>query len=392
MLFHFGWLPENIARCVTLIFFSVLTLVESKRCVEIPELNLPTTELQNEKFLLPKLKWGPTNQVLGMLEAIQFAQSSNRTLIIPPMFRHFTEHSNHSSMIDMNVRMDVEAIARQWPAIHPASISDICSNGIEKIINFETKIHYGQYSEEFMARFNISTDTPVRTLSFKKTKFIATDYEDSEQCVVLLRPYRNVPITTVFEKDVYDIPKYIKEMVSTIFTKNIDLAIHYRFDHGDWSNRCLPSHPKSGSDMCKLMTKMNHKKMATFLDSLKLEFSPTSEKFTVFIATPRSNEGFINKTKNHLRAMNSTINLVSTSDLRDKLAIINDGCQDFEIYKHEIMSLADQFICSSARDFLRWGGSSWSERASMIRNVSGKSKDMVFQEKMLKFFSKVSVL
>jgi len=39
---------------------------------------------------MPVLIWGPMNQVEGLRETIALAIRLNRTVVIPPMYRHFT--------------------------------------------------------------------------------------------------------------------------------------------------------------------------------------------------------------------------------------------------------------------------------------------------------------
>merc|ERR1711937_126291 len=110
-----------------------------------------------------------------------------------------------------------------------------------------------------MSRYNISTETAARTADLKTSTDISK-YKDYERCVILLRPYRNVPLNIWdFENDVYDIPNYIQEVMSEINDKDIDVAIHYRYNENDWANRCKPNHSKSDSTECQVMKKIDHK-------------------------------------------------------------------------------------------------------------------------------------
>ena len=75
----YGIIFENITKCFRIEKFDRFDQITPEHVTD------------SEKFILPHLKWGPTNQVFGMFESMQFALDTNRTLVIPPIFRHSTD-------------------------------------------------------------------------------------------------------------------------------------------------------------------------------------------------------------------------------------------------------------------------------------------------------------
>ena len=53
----------------------------------VPE-GAPLLKLNSERFLIPVLPFGPNNQIRGLRESMYIAIALNRTLIMPPFFKH----------------------------------------------------------------------------------------------------------------------------------------------------------------------------------------------------------------------------------------------------------------------------------------------------------------
>ena len=56
----------------------------------------PIYKTRPNKYLIPTLTWGPNNQLRGFREAVIMAIQLNRTLCIPPFYKHHTDKSNAS--------------------------------------------------------------------------------------------------------------------------------------------------------------------------------------------------------------------------------------------------------------------------------------------------------
>jgi hypothetical protein len=70
----------------------------------------PKYQLDPNRFLIPALIWGPMNQVEGLRESIAIAISLNRTLVLPPMYRHFTDPDGPNEVVDSKIRVDIPSI------------------------------------------------------------------------------------------------------------------------------------------------------------------------------------------------------------------------------------------------------------------------------------------
>ena len=90
---------------------------DENKCVGPEEIDwnskiTPIYNLNPNKFLIPALIWGPMNQVEGLRESIAIAISLNRTLVLPPMFRHFTDPDAPNGDVDADVRVDIPSIRK----------------------------------------------------------------------------------------------------------------------------------------------------------------------------------------------------------------------------------------------------------------------------------------
>merc|ERR1712110_952940 len=56
-----------------------------------------------DRFLLPILSWGPNNQITGLAESMMLARHLNRTLVVPPFYRHHFAAERLSGGDDMIV-------------------------------------------------------------------------------------------------------------------------------------------------------------------------------------------------------------------------------------------------------------------------------------------------
>lgn len=68
----------------------------------------PYFRLRNNRFILPWLYNGPTNQLFGLRQAAYIAITLNRTLVLPIFFKHFTDVNETKSVkvqVDPAVRL-----------------------------------------------------------------------------------------------------------------------------------------------------------------------------------------------------------------------------------------------------------------------------------------------
>lgn len=88
------------------------------------------------KFLVPALLWGPSNQINGLKESIALALKLNRTLILPKFYRHYLDpfcQNSWTDAIDPSLRINVGKLRQLLPIIYVSEIASVCPNGPEAI-------------------------------------------------------------------------------------------------------------------------------------------------------------------------------------------------------------------------------------------------------------------
>ena len=103
---------------------------ESKTQIE------PIYATRPNKLLLPVLNWGPNNQLRGFRESAILAIQLNRTLCIPPFFRHHSVSSKDDLVeaIEPDYRINVEKVKHL--------ISTCNEDDIGKLKNKSLPIYY----------------------------------------------------------------------------------------------------------------------------------------------------------------------------------------------------------------------------------------------------------
>ena len=74
----------------------------------LPELNLDPT-----KYITGSYIWGPNNQSRGLRELVLMAVKMNRTIALPPFFKHWgtdTTVEKKSTPVNAETRLDVDTL------------------------------------------------------------------------------------------------------------------------------------------------------------------------------------------------------------------------------------------------------------------------------------------
>ena len=112
---------------------------DAKKCFETFDYsNLnpnPTHRLRADRFLVPILIWGPNNQIRGFAETVFLAIKLNRTLLIPPFFRHTNDVNNeHASLLNPELVIDIQELSK-FVSIAPYSRAhETCHGKIGSIL------------------------------------------------------------------------------------------------------------------------------------------------------------------------------------------------------------------------------------------------------------------
>ena len=73
---------------------------------------IPLYKTSTTRYIMPVLIWGPMNQVEGLRETIALAIRLNRTIVIPPMYRHFTDPNGPNGIVDPEIRIDIPSVRK----------------------------------------------------------------------------------------------------------------------------------------------------------------------------------------------------------------------------------------------------------------------------------------
>lgn len=281
-----------------------------------------------DKYLIPIVKWGPNNQILGFYEAMDLARQLNRTLVFTPMFKHATDKTNKQTSISYDVRLNVDGISSFVSSVSWQEAHVKCHDGlidtvylpqwmppggppVERVKEFEDCTNFNIFNQTMLVhpkthhvqfRNGVTTYPNNKLLYDLKTKLgvvgaddqvrknITFVYDTPEKCAILAMPYKLLkpfkPNVIAKRFKAYDLPKYIEDMVwefeQTIVDEMdverddleyvFDVTMHWRYNKGDWSNRCMSTARGGGAtaeqtasrqEQCKLLKDIN----ATFVAS-----------------------------------------------------------------------------------------------------------------------------
>lgn len=155
-----------------------------------PEYNLDRT-----RFLVPILIWGPNNQIRGFMETIFLAIKMNRTLLVPPFFRHSSESDadqiEHAALLPPEMVIDIESVARLVPVASYASASRFCDGKIDAVLlsrdcntgpQFDRLKEFENYSElRFLKEYE--------SIDFIKRNVVSNDLHVSDFFTAQVRPH-----------------------------------------------------------------------------------------------------------------------------------------------------------------------------------------------------------
>lgn len=92
----------------------------------------PMINLNKNKFITPVLPYGPNNQLRGFRETVWLAIRLNRTLVIPPFFKHdrtdAAQTTGKGSIIPPEHRFSINALRQLIPVIAPTDMGIYCDN------------------------------------------------------------------------------------------------------------------------------------------------------------------------------------------------------------------------------------------------------------------------
>jgi len=369
-------------------------------CPSIEKLSIKKSQSSNsrQKFLLPILKWGPNNQIRGFYESLRLAIDTNRTLVIPPMFRHLYDTLSEKN-VPAYIRLNLEAINHYHSTVSLEDYKLACGNRFTTaiIINGNEEHYEDIYNRDFneesgiFFKFSGYTDSDYEIIETVQRNFKTVDQAYSnlvsnikrseKNCMIIAKPYRTLAFVNEnnFPLQVSDLPAYAYAMADTFLKSlgvpGIDYAIHWRFDPEDWSNRCNDDHNIDGRNNleCEYFSKLQDENFPRdFFTRLLLSEHVNSQGFrqhrrwVIFIATPDRNKNFIESLKKYADQKLKGIQIYSTFDSVQFFNENYKNCDLYQRWKGEVMSFIDQAIVMRCTRFLMWSKSSWSGRIRQL--------------------------
>jgi len=420
--------------------------VETAHCVAPAQIDWtektePKYKLDPEKYLIPALIWGPMNQVEGLRESIAIAIHLNRTLVLPPMYRHFTDPDGPNGVVDSKIRVDIPSIRElvsviAYDALEPDIIPDsvlyartigfsngqsgdilVASNSrLGRLNKFESATGYKvlnqhpnkpRKTEDFFGvsvtpkNASFDNDLRLQASSSEWSQIFGTDAKYS----VLIFPYLTAKIETTHElgRDIMSHtlrPKFIHNMVDSFFQKeNLPktiVTIHYRFDEEDWERSCRRrrdtdlAHSARGDNRAKICNLLAHSSsdgLASSIASFLVELFSTNQigdEVAFYIATPPQQQQVIKDTTVKTIEMvkqqlghEIPVSGKSTADSMEYIGENYEGCDFVHENMHELSSLFEQEVCTRGQVFIFAPSSSWSGAVRRERHIGTEHRTQI---------------
>ena len=254
------------------------------KTISVEDSIIPLFKLNADKFIIPILTNGPSNQLGGLKETIALAIRFNRTLVMPDLYYHFTDPHGHKSVLDPSMRISITHLRKLLPVISSSELCRICPNGSEAIwparkINMENLNHLGRYIHYFehFQGMNITDHSNGNVMTklsngFEKMTFrgkiyptvITSDWSDNEwdraygeseeKCAVRLFAFNSMKFrkkskdskhhmdSSHIEKLILQhikMPEYVDRLTKYLFNSvevkiDYSISLHWRYNLGDW--------------------------------------------------------------------------------------------------------------------------------------------------------------
>lgn len=356
------------------------------------------------KFLLPIVKWGPNNQLIGFFESVQLASFLDRKIVAPFWNKH---QSDSQSKLDKSNSVPSQLRINGMYIPNLVSMEDyktFCGNSADSVfiptdifdsnlghkvkewevntgisilaadgLNFKPEISQFPSLEDIRSG---NTNSTQKQKCGDTSCLVKYDWEkifakaEHKRCVVFVMPFRsisNVPhYKRVTKSEVFDFSPIIRELhyeFTSIYT-DIKLGVHWRFNQNDWSKRCNSPDNSQNSEMpieCSLINKLNSTKLVKNLMAY-------ANAGTVYIAAPNSEWDKMSELAILARKY-FNFRIIYGEMLEEVLVSEYRECEWFGDWKGEVLSLVEQAIMRVSDEFIYWPSSSWSGRVRDLRKM-----------------------
>ena len=406
---------------------------------------------KSDRILLPILKWGPTNQVLGFYESKKVAEYLNAKLVYPPFYlaktdKNFAKEKQWLSpkelivpaKLRINVKDFEENHSNQSSRLESRESSLVNLNDFKKhctdnkniaiLLTDPNPYYHWQRIKLFEKAAHVKlikkVDTTKKDLVFdKKLKFYPSltffknlykkDQESGQnkifknindqtwikqnwrkywsaaakerKCLILFTPYHSIGRSENDDRDILMDAEFSQpiQAIQQVFQETfgrVDIGLHWRYsfhDKKDWAKRCTgafvrATHREKPPE-CEYVKNLDYGKLAKNLidrvqsgdtnDSTNDSTSESSKPKYIYLASPPNENDTMSEIINHAKTITNKINFLYIFNLTKIIDTHFNSCKWLSSYREEIISLSEQAILSSSREFIYFSiDSSWGRR------------------------------
>jgi len=392
----------------------------------------PKYQTRKDKFLIPLIAWGPNNQLRGFREAAILAVKLNRTLCIPPFFKHHSDSTSTSKGgndgLPAEVRVDLEGVRGLISTCETHEIQEKCGAKIHSIFMARDmcSAHLTQRAETFREHTGVIPfmdhkckprdgipiypenlySKNINNLPFEEDRLRELYPDEDSTCAVWLFPYiqfqdftlniysawsgnlrfNQKPHAELLDDVVSHTqrPPFVRSIVDKFVNKYLQgkkfLAVHYRFDSNDWMNHC---DGKEDNLTCERVVEVMHdvpKALENFADYVERQVMVAGIE-AVYLAVPLSEAEVRSGMKVVLQdRLGPEFPMYSSEELFP--FVYASGCGE-EYSEHDIISTTEQEVCFRSNIFLRSTPSSWSRNVYVDRLVHEEYKNHARRDDLL---------
>ena len=131
----------------------------------------PRYKTDPNKYLTGTYIWGPNNQNRGLIEVVFMALKMNRTLSLPPFFKHWgtdTTIEQKSTPTPAFTRLDVDALRTLLPIVQPEEMASACDHKFDALWAARRDYCHGDKRNRVHVSFSFASD---RVLLFSTKNF-----------------------------------------------------------------------------------------------------------------------------------------------------------------------------------------------------------------------------
>ena len=387
----------------------------------IASVSNPLIKTNPERFLVTMSHNGPTNQLMGLRDAIFLSICLNRTLVLPKFYKVKIEDPDGDDTVPAESRIDIKALSKLIPFHRSDKLHLLCKDGIDQLI---TGRDCGFVENRVATVKKVVNDLhmPYPVTKDKKPYFICANHSrsfdqilenhnSSHKCIAfsfyglgLSASQRGVRqakkmLDSVGETDearstlpdlkdmsiVYSLgfiatglPSIVKTLASKFANDFMNgkpwLAIHWRYNPVDWMAHCKPvkqsevdSNTNAYSDTCNKIENVNATDIlhagVNVMDSVKKKIDENLQ--TIYFATPLNQKDLISEFESECTKLRKEsrkdLTVLTSTTLK---AFLDDHAdcmtmKDNNVLK-DTLALVEMELCIQSTVFLYSVKSSWS--------------------------------